>query len=81
MTLTSRANHLRCCVVVDELVSGAVDGGTHVKIPAAAALPRISVIGRVASNATRAYSCVRAIGCILRPTQWLVEIQRMARME
>ena len=78
-----RRNHLRCCVVVDELVPGAVDGGTHIKIPTATALPRISLVFRIVSNGAILpywYSCVGTIGRILRPTQWLVLIERMAGM-
>jgi hypothetical protein len=76
-------NHLRCCVMVHKLIPGAVYRGAHVKIPTATAFPRISVIGRIISNGAIFpcwYSCVGAIGRILRPTQWLVLIQRMARV-
>jgi len=76
-------NHLRCGVVVHKLISGAVHCGAHVKISTATAFPRIPVIGRIVSNGAILpywYARVGAIGRILRPTHWLILVQRMAGM-
>lgn len=73
-------DHFGCCMVINELISGWVDGWTDVKISAAATFPTVAVVHRIPRDGSHANSGVSAIGSVLAPTQWLVEVEWMARM-